>query len=798
MTEQPDDFFSLNVFCCNVQHSNPTTHAILRELSHPDSKTDIVIITEPWMGTIRQETLEKGTVHHPEWTCFMPRPLHSAKVSLYLRNSSPIRIIQTNLDDTSSDDIISVQAYIIDTPILIYAVYNSPSTFHATSLLMNRTITDIPTILCGDFNLHAPEWDETVTHTNEYTDRFLDWLTINSITPMNDPEQPTFHGPRYQSKKVDDLVLVNAKLFDEFDMGPVTVHSNTHFVSDHYPISFVVHTQIPIPPPRVPRFTFSEHRREKWEQEINTQFSLILNNSSPSPTTQDLDKLADDILNAFTTTTEKVMKKKKNSNYEKHWWNADVAESLEHARGLSRAVRESPNNPYLYRQYTRAKKTFKARVHHAKRAWATERLEGATSSTVWSFIKWYKHGGKRSRPLYSSPSHVPAENEHERAQIFAKQFFPPPPPVQPYSPLDEPYPQRSHHPLIPEEIESAISSCRTHTAEGPSHVGYLAIKWAWRASPDLLIHFFSHCINLGHYPKGLKQSITAVVPKPKKADYTTPSAYRPIQLLECLGKILDKIMARRIQHEVAKLNLVPQLQFGGRNHSSTIDAGLTFTQDIHDAWKKGNKASALFFDISGYFNFVNHEGLIARLNHLGFAPETILFIRSFLIGRTTTFSYDGVTSAPFNISNGIPQGSPLSPILSIIYGADLLKVCDPSEDCLTILSYVDDGTILATSKSLETNIELLRNAYEIIFAWLKDNGLEVQPEKLELMHFTKGPDPSSPALKIADYPTITAPKNIRWLGFFLDRHLNFTHHSKVMAARAAATIRAMGILGNTV
>jgi len=303
---------------------------------------------------------------------------------------------------------------------------------------------------------------------------------------------------------------------------------------------------------------------------------------------------------------------------------------------------------------------------------------------------------------------------------------------------------------------------------------------------------------IGHYPTPFKHSTTAVVPKPKKKDYSIPSAFRPIQLLECLGKVLDRIVARRIQYEVAKHNIVPLTQFGGQIHSCTTDAGLSLIQDIHDAWTHGLKASALFFDISGFYNFVNHNGLLDRLRHHGFNESTVNFVESFLKNCTTSFSFDGFRSEPFPITNGVPQGSPLSSILAIIYGADLQKLKELIDNQIISLAYVDDGTLLALSNTLIQNIEKLKTAFGIVAGWLDDNGLEVQPEKLELMHFTRGPDPSSPPFTLPGSQPIVAPKAIRWLRFYLDRHLTFVHHTKTMAARATATIRAMSILGNTV
>jgi hypothetical protein len=382
--------------------------------------------------------------------------------------------------------------------------------------------------------------------------------------------------------------------------------------------------------------------------------------------------------------------------------------------------------------------------------------------------------------------------------MFFEQFFPEPPPSAPYQPVDDPEPTRDAVPLTYHEVENAIGGCRLDTAPGPSGVNYKAVKWTWSACPELLFYLFSHCVGLGHYPSPFKHSTTAVVPKPNKNDYTVPGAFRPVQLTECLGKILDKIMAKRIQYEVAANGIVPLTQFGGRIHSSTVDAGLAFTQEIHNAWDQGLKASALFFDISGYFNFVNHKGLLERLQHYGFSTQTTAFVDSFISNRSTTITYDGYQSSTLPILVGIPQGSPLSPILSIIYGSELQKLKELIRRRVISFAYVDDGALLVFSSTLEINIKKLEKAFNVVFHWLTNNGLEVQVAKVELMHFTRGPDSSSPPLHLFNQHSIVAPKTIRWLGFHLDRHLHFTHHTRILAERASATVCAMKILGNTV
>ena len=524
----------------------------------------------------------------------------------------------------------------------------------------------------------------------------------------------------------------------------------------------------------------------------------LMCSTTTHPSPQQIDKFAEELVTAINSVTLKTMKKKKsNPQQTKHWWNEDLSATLAELHQLSKATRGN-RNPYLANHYRHTKVIFQAKIKHAKRNWANDCLQGATSKTIWEFIQWYSHRGKRYRPLYTSPSNVPAQDDNERTNVFTQQFFPEPPPTQPFTPNSEPYPQRDIPPLTAAEIGHAITHCRNKSTPGPSGISYTAVKWIWSSFPETLTFLYSSCVEIGHYPTPFKHSTTTVVPKPNKKDYKLAGSFRPIRLTECLGKVLEKAIARRIQHEVAIDDIVPLSQFGGRIHSATIDAGLTFVQDVHDSWQRKEKASALFFDITGFYNFVNHNSLIDKMRHYSFNDKTISLIQSFLQNRTTTFSYDNFKSDNVHIRNGIPQGSPLSPILSIIYSAELTKLKQLIKRQIISFAYIDDGALLTSSHSLDINVERLKSTFHILTQWLTANGLQVQPDKVELMHFTKGPDKSSPPLRFPNLRPITAPKTIRWLGFYLDRHLTFVEHSKILAARATATAHGMKILGNTV
>jgi hypothetical protein len=113
-------------------------------------------------------------------------------------------------------------------------------------------------------------------------------------------------------------------------------------------------------------------------------------------------------------------------------------------------------------------------------------------------------------------------------------------------------------------------------------------------------------------PKIWHITIAIALLKPGKTDYSEPRAYHLIQLLECIGKVLEKIMADRLTYFLNKHILTLFSQFGARKGSSTTDAALTFTHNIQTACNKGLVTLALTLDIKGHFDFVNHKELLTK------------------------------------------------------------------------------------------------------------------------------------------------------------------------------------------
>jgi hypothetical protein len=94
----------------------------------------------------------------------------------------------------------------------------------------------------------------------------------------------------------------------------------------------------------------------------------------------------------------------------------------------------------------------------------------------------------------------------------------------------------------------------------PSGVRYKLLKWAHTARPDYLPYLFNLCLNSGTHL--WKVATIIIVNKPQKPDYSIPKAYHPIALMECTGKLLEKIVAKCLNTNIQEFDLLLMSQFG--------------------------------------------------------------------------------------------------------------------------------------------------------------------------------------------------------------------------------------------
>ena len=100
-----------------------------------------------------------------------------------------------------------------------------------------------------------------------------------------------------------------------------------------------------------------------------------------------------------------------------------------------------------------------------------------------------------------------------------------------------------------------------------------------------------------------------------------PKAYRIITLLNCLGKVSEKIIATRLSF--LEDSILDSEQTGGRRQRSAIDAVMSLTHDIQEANNKGKVLSCLLLDVKGAFDHVSIQQLVTVMKKLKLPSQVI-------------------------------------------------------------------------------------------------------------------------------------------------------------------------------
>ena len=142
----------------------------------------------------------------------------------------------------------------------------------------------------------------------------------------------------------------------------------------------------------------------------------------------------------------------------------------------------------------------------------------------------------------------------------------------------------------------------------------------------------------------------------------------------------------------------------------------------------------VLLDVKGAYDRISPNRLVQICLDLGLPQSLCKWIESFLKNRRVQLVFDGQTQNLIEVETGIPQGSPVSPILFLIYTRELALASKLQEKGL-ILSYVDDISISITSKNSYKNCKALEEAVNSLVKWGKRNALEFDLDKTELIHF---------------------------------------------------------------
>ncbi|KAJ5765559.1 reverse transcriptase [Penicillium odoratum] len=674
-------------------------------------------------------------------------------------------------------------------------------------------------VVVGDFNLHHPLWS-TIQQAQLPDDDADDLIRIMGdfgLDLLTEKGTVTFEGPVYGNivRSTIDLTWTAASLADR--VIRCTPCRQWWYGADHVPIltEFDVRTS---PAGVRERQDWRATDWEAWckalERYITKQGWSISGPGWVLDTAEKVDEAVKRVMDAVSAASKDTVPVRKiHPGRSYPTYTPALAPLKQQVRRARRTWQSSHNEEdheafrQLRHQLGRESKKMGRQAHR-------ERVEEATTSIdgFWRLAKW-----ARSRGVPRS-SHTPTlrvgEREFtttdEKAACFRTALFPPAPTAD-LSDIDGyTYPDAVPMPttVSPAEVEHAIRRATPYNAPGPSSIP----NAVWKHGLDVpgfstfITAIFNACIILGYCPRAFRDSITVVIRKPGKPDYTNPNAWRPISLLETLGKALESIIATRLSYLAEEYGLLPETHIGGRGGRSCDHAIHMLLEAVYDAWRKDRRvASLLTLDGSGAFDNVSHIRLIHCLRKRRI-PEIITnWLISFLSNRSTTLLLQEGRCANEPVATGIPQGSPLSPILYLFYNSDLIDdIHAAAPGRVLVTGYIDDICILVWGVSPTRNCQFLSELHAVAETWAKRHASKFSPSKYGLIHFWKRGAGALPPYGVHPQQTpaltgsvtiqgveIKPVASLRYLGVILNENLTARDHLLRCRKRAAVLTAAL-------
>ena len=307
---------------------------------------------------------------------------------------------------------------------------------------------------------------------------------------------------------------------------------------------------------------------------------------------------------------------------------------------------------------------------------------------------------------------------------------------------DEPIPPiplpKVNHTLLegittsPEGVESLLKSLDHTKSAGDDGIPTRLLKLvAFEIAPSLA-QLFNVSFRNASLPQSWREA--TVIPLHKKGSRTSPTNYRPISLLSVVAKVQERIVNDRLYQHIEPF--LPSDQSGFRRNDGTELQLLRVIHNISGSRDSGHCVAACFFDLSKAFDRVWHQGLLAKLEHLGVCGTALAWLRSYLTDRRQRVRVQGQTSPWLSIPAGVPQGSVLGPLLFLVYTTDLPLSCVNSFTKCS--QFADDTALIASHPDRHQAESSLQEAISSTGSWLTAWHLLVNTSKTVVMSFRRG------------------------------------------------------------
>ena len=666
---------------------------------------------------------------------------------------------------------VSVGLDVLTTLCAVYVPPNSTPEYVSSlcSYMYSLSLSSAALILVGDFNFPDIVWGSLGATCSVSLD-FCESVFQCNLTQLVDV-------PTHVKGNVLDLVLTSNEDF----VTDLVIHSGPDlpFQSDHFMVSFNLACNkagtITVCDTRL----VPDYSKADWEAIDNyildSDFSLCFESN-------DVDEIWSVIKQVISTALHLFVP---NVRLRKSQFPKWFTPSLRHQHKCLRSLERRCGNNCA--KLSKAEDDFRRSAEAAKAAFESQlivELGSSKSGKIFQYLRSLKKSGDFPSTVHHGSCR--ASTDEGKASLFNTYFHS----VFSDSPLPLPsldcsdFSSSLNVTFTESDVFNALQSLDTAKAMGMDGIGPNVLKHCALGLCEPLHRLFTTSIR--HHSIPAEWKIHRITPIFKSGDRDHAANWRPISLLSCTSKVLEKLVYDRLfAHLEQQISIS---QFGFQKKRSTQQQLLLFYNHILERKSASSQWDLIYLDFAKAFDSISHCELLVKLRSLGVHGDLWLWLREYLTCRQQFVQINNSRSEILPVRSGVPQGSVLGPLLFIAFINDLPDVVTHSR----IGIFADDTKCAKEVKCVQD----CKNLQEDLFSassWSREWKMKFKvPKCVHLRCCSGGPVVDSSYVLIDC--EVTRKDHHKDLGIIFSADFTFTAHYDMLINRAYSTL---GLLRRT-
>ena len=298
---------------------------------------------------------------------------------------------------------------------------------------------------------------------------------------------------------------------------------------------------------------------------------------------------------------------------------------------------------------------------------------------------------------------------------------------------------------------------------------------------------FNESYEKGKFPDSWNEGTIIPINK-KEENIVKEQDFRLICLLSIIGKIFEKIMNERLKGIIELKQLLPNYQNGFRKRRSTIMNLIHLQRVIYEAFENKEKIMAVFLDVKKAYDCVDRKRLIDIIVKFGIKGKILSWLKYFLNKRYNMVLFNNVLSDKVEFKKGVPQGSPISPLLFNIYLSEMKEVFKDE-----ISQFADDMVICVKGSDIEKMENKLNLRIDKLREFLRNRNLTLSSDKSVVVLFEKGRGKKRKPEIYIGKELVRVEQQAKYLGVVLDKGLTWRKHLEMVSRKG---MKKLGLLRN--